>query len=99
MKKQNMALESPIIDAALEAENLRIAALDPEAAEAEFSDPYNIPPDFWSEGEVEPGPNKIEIHIRLDSEIVDWFKQRGRGYQSRINAVLRAYVNAQKERS
>jgi len=95
MKKQNMAPESPINDD-LEAENRRIAALDPAALEAEFADPYNIPPDFWAEGEVDLGPNKVEIHIRLDSDAVDWFKQRGRGYQSRINSVLRQYVQAQK---
>ena len=110
MKKQNMAPESATLadaassdavgsgsDAAewLEAENRRIAALDPAAREAEFSDPYNIPPDFWDNGTLTLGPNKVEIHIRLDTEVVDWFKGRGRGYQSRINAVLRSYVKAQ----
>lgn len=96
MKKQNMAPESPTIDAALEAENRRIRALDQSELEAEFADPYNIPPDFWAEGEMVLGPNKVEIHIRLDSDVVDWFKGRGRGYQSRINSVLRHYVEAQK---
>jgi uncharacterized protein (DUF4415 family) len=32
------------------------------------------------------------VHLRLDSDIVDWFKTEGKGYQRRINAVLRAYV-------
>jgi uncharacterized protein (DUF4415 family) len=38
---------------------------------------------------------KIPVSIRLDSEVLDYFKQRGRGYQSRINAVLRGYVRSQ----
>ena len=42
------------------------------------------------------GPRKRDIHIRLDPDILDFFQRQGRGYQSRINAVLRAYVNARK---
>jgi uncharacterized protein (DUF4415 family) len=37
-------------------------------------------------------PAKQDIHIRLDGDILDWFKARGKGYQTRINAVLRAFV-------
>jgi len=40
-------------------------------------------------------PSKKNIHIRLDNDILDWFKAHGTGYQTRINAVLRAYVSAQ----
>lgn len=41
-------------------------------------------------------PAKKDIHIRLDSDIVDWFKARGKGYQTRINAVLRAFVQTRR---
>jgi uncharacterized protein (DUF4415 family) len=34
--------------------------------------------------------------MRLDPEVLAWFKQSGKGYLSRMNAVLRAYVEAQK---
>jgi uncharacterized protein (DUF4415 family) len=34
--------------------------------------------------------------VRFDTDIVNWFKRQGRGYQSRMNAVLKAYVEAQK---
>ena len=44
---------------------------------------------------VLPQP-KQAVSIRLDGEVLDWFKRRGRGYQTRINAVLRAYVNSQR---
>lgn len=36
------------------------------------------------------------MSLRLDDDIIDWFKQEGKGYQSRMNAVLRAYVETQK---
>jgi uncharacterized protein (DUF4415 family) len=41
-------------------------------------------------------PAKQDIHIRLDSDILDWFKARGRGYQTRINAVLRAFLQTRQ---
>jgi len=41
-------------------------------------------------------PAKQDIHIRLDGDILDWFKARGRGYQTRINAVLRAFVQTRR---
>ena len=41
-------------------------------------------------------PAKQDIHIRLDGDILDWFKARGRGYQTRINAVLRAFVETRQ---
>jgi uncharacterized protein (DUF4415 family) len=39
---------------------------------------------------------KQDIHIRLDGDILDWFKALGRGYQTRINAVLRAFVQTRR---
>ena len=35
---------------------------------------------------------KAALSIRLDPGVVDWFRKQGRGYQTRINAVLRSYV-------
>jgi uncharacterized protein (DUF4415 family) len=50
-------------------------------------------PDDW-ENNVTIGlpPAKQDIHIRLDTDILQWFKAHGRGYQTHINAVLRAFV-------
>ncbi len=39
-------------------------------------------------------PRKAAISLRLDAEVLDWFKAQGPGYQTRINAVLRAYMEA-----
>lgn len=42
-------------------------------------------------------PAKVQVGMRLDSDVLNWFKQRGTGYQTRINTVLRRYIEAQKK--
>lgn len=50
----------------------------------------------WSKAViVMPAPKK-SISIRLDEEVIDFFKATGKGYQTRINAILRHYVQEQK---
>jgi uncharacterized protein (DUF4415 family) len=44
---------------------------------------------------LEPQP-KEAVSIRLDRDLIAWFKRHGKGYQTRINAVLRAYVEAHR---
>jgi uncharacterized protein (DUF4415 family) len=44
---------------------------------------------------VLPEPKKA-VSIRLDRDVTEWFQRQGKGYQTRINAVLRAYVQAQQ---
>ncbi len=39
---------------------------------------------------------KRQMTVRLDGDIIEWFKETGTGYQTRMNAVLRSYVEAQK---
>ncbi len=46
---------------------------------------------------VMPTPKKL-LSLRLDTDIVEWFKQQGPGYQTRINAALRAFVQQAKKR-
>jgi uncharacterized protein (DUF4415 family) len=78
-------------------DTLPVAAVDEvrQMTQEEFEDPYNLPDDFWEAGEVHFADTKVPVSIRLDASVVEWFKQQGRGYQSRINAVLRAYMKAQ----
>lgn len=59
----------------------------------------------WTEEElaaaelVLPGERaKVPVSIRMDSEVLDFFKANGRGYQSRINAVLLGYVRSQQRK-
>jgi uncharacterized protein (DUF4415 family) len=39
-------------------------------------------------------PPKTSVSLRIDADVLDWFKAQGTGYQTRINAVLRAYRDA-----
>ena len=40
-------------------------------------------------------PPKKQLTIRLDSDVLDWFKAHGRGYQTRINRILRVVMESQ----
>jgi uncharacterized protein (DUF4415 family) len=44
-------------------------------------------------------PHKIQLTIRVDREVVDWYRSRGPGYQTHINALLRAYMLASQRRA
>jgi len=43
---------------------------------------------------LEPLPPKAAISLRVDADVLEWFKAQGPGYQTRINLVLRAYRDA-----
>lgn len=60
-----------------------------------------IPPlddDFWTNAKLVIPERKKSISLRLDKDILDYFKAGGRGYQTRINSVLKTYVRSVKER-
>jgi uncharacterized protein (DUF4415 family) len=61
-------------------------------------DTSDIPPlddDFFSNAELRMPEPKQAITILVDKEVLDWFKSQGKGYQTRMNAVLRMYVEGQ----
>jgi uncharacterized protein (DUF4415 family) len=43
---------------------------------------------------LKPVPPKASVSLRIDVDVLEWFKSRGSGYQTRINAVLRAFKEA-----
>lgn len=43
---------------------------------------------------LKPVPPKASISLRVDRDVLEWFKAQGEGYQTRINAVLRAFRDA-----
>ena len=49
--------------------------------------------DFWRHAKVVP-PGKTSVHLRVDADVLAWFKAQGRGHLTRMNAVLRAYMEA-----
>ncbi len=60
-------------------------------SEIDFSDSPPLDRDFFKKAVLWPGTKK-QITLRLDPDVIEFFKRQGRGYQSTINAVLRKYV-------
>ncbi len=50
---------------------------------------------FWKDAKVVWPETKQLTSLRIDPDVLIWFKAQGKGYQTRMNAVLRAYVKAQ----
>ncbi len=49
---------------------------------------------FFRDAKLRLPKAKRLVSLRIDSDVLDWFKRQGKGYQTRMNAVLRAYVRA-----
>ena len=43
---------------------------------------------------LKPVPKKMLLSLRIDADVIEWFRRQGPGYQSRMNALLRAYMEA-----
>ena len=78
-----------------------IAMSDEEAERRSAADPDAgvIPPGFWDNAAVLLPETKQQITLRLDPEVIRFFKRTGKGYQSRMGAVLRSYVAAKRKRA
>jgi uncharacterized protein (DUF4415 family) len=85
--------KKPILTAGQKARLDTVAAMPDEAID--YSDAPWRPDAIW----VKPAelPNyKKQITLRIDGDVLDFFRNTGSRYQSRINAVLRTYMDAQK---
>lgn len=60
----------------------------------DYSDIPEQRADFWKDAELRMPEPKKGVYIRLDNDILEWFKKQGKGYQTRINSILRAYYEA-----
>ena len=61
----------------------------------DFSDIPEVTPEMFAKGIVRRGlrpVTKQQLTLRLDSDVVEWFRKQGSGYQTRMNALLRAYM-------
>jgi uncharacterized protein (DUF4415 family) len=50
---------------------------------------------FWENAKLVEPMTKKAISIRVDNDVLEWFKNQGKGYQSLMNSVLRSYVKHQ----
>jgi len=67
-------------------------------SDIDYSDIPETDAKFWNEAIVEYPTKKIHLSIRLDEDIVEWFRRFGKGYQTKINAVLRSYISNMRKR-
>jgi len=51
---------------------------------------------IWRNARALMPPGKKSVHLRVDADVLAWFKAQGRGYLTRMNAVLRSYMEAHK---
>ncbi|MGH8066518.1 MAG: BrnA antitoxin family protein [Candidatus Entotheonellia bacterium] len=65
-----------------------------KAMPIDYSDIPELPDDFWTHNPPVARETKQQITLRLDSDVVEFFRAQGPYYQTRINAVLRTYVNS-----
>lgn len=74
------------------------ALTDEEIEAAVRNDPDAVPLDFdWSDAVLVIPPKKQAISIRVDEDVLDYFKKQGAGYQRRMNAVLRSYMQQKRK--
>ena len=64
-----------------------------KAIPIDYSDIPELPDDFWTSHPPTARETKEQITLRLDRTVVEFFRAQGPHYQTRINAVLRTYVN------
>lgn len=78
----------------------RVDALRDE--EIDLSDNPEVTPKMFAEAIVRRGlvaaPPKEQVTLRLDVDVLQWFKSKGKGYQTQINALLRAYMEASRNK-
>jgi len=67
-------------------------------SEIDFSDAPELGPDFFKNAILWAGPKK-QITLRIDPDVLTFFRKHGRGYQTTINAVLRQYMEARKRQA
>ena len=60
----------------------------------DFSDIPPLDNSFFADATLRLPRRKKSLSIRLDPDVLEWFKRQGKGYQTRINAVLRMYMEA-----
>jgi uncharacterized protein (DUF4415 family) len=67
-------------------------------SEIDFSDIPKLGKSFWATARLTLPEPKDRLTIRVDHDVVQWLKRHGKGYQTRINAILRSYMEAQTDR-
>ena len=74
------------------------AMTDEDVAKAVAEDPDAAPLDIdWTKARLVLPPGKENVTLRDDRDVLAWFRATGKGFHTRMNAVLRAYMDAHKQ--
>lgn len=68
-------------------------------ANIDYSDIPALDEAFFRDARVVVPPGKKQLTVRLDADVLAWLKNQGKGYHSRINAILRAYYEAHRDQA
>ena len=63
----------------------------------DYSDIPDLDEKFWENAVIEYPEKKKPVTLRLDADVLEWFRSMGKGYQTRINSVLRSFYEAHKK--
>jgi len=101
MKEKNITIVSREAPRKIKSDLEKLRKLTDEEIEASIADD----PDWeefrdvdWSKAVVVIPPKKKAISIRVDEDVLDYFKKEGAGYQRRMNAVLRSYMQQKRKK-
>ncbi len=76
------------------------AMTDEDIAKAVAEDPDAAPLDIdWTKARLVLPPGKENVTLRVDRDVLAWFRGTGKGFHTRMNAVLRAYMEAHRQGS
>jgi uncharacterized protein (DUF4415 family) len=74
------------------------AMTDEDIAKAVAEDPDAAPLDIdWTKARLVLPPGKENVTLRVDRDVLTWFRATGKGFHTRMNAVLRAYMEAHRQ--
>jgi len=74
--------------------NLEELAAMPDS-DIDYSDIPELDKRFWANTRLAMPVQKKQLTVRFDEDVIEWFKGQGKGYQSHMNAILKAYVHTQ----
>ena len=66
--------------------------------EIDYTDIPETDEAFWAKAELRLPQVKKGVYLRIDQDLLDWLKRQGPGYQTRINAILRSYMETHEPR-
>ena len=93
-----MSKKSTIVRYTLDEIKAKLASGEDQTRE-DAPEAESLGEDFWKNAKVIMPRAKKAVSLRVDADVLDWFKAQGLGYLSRMNAVLRSFVEAKRNKT